>query len=166
MLLAGVELHELIDNNIITGRHENVNSASIDITLGNKFLVETDTIENMVPVYNEMTLQPNGFCLASSQEVFNLPNNISAEYKLKSSMARVGLDHLNAGWCDAGWHGSVLTLEFKNCSSKPIKLTTGMKCGQIIFFKHTPVPKEQSYATKGRYNNTAEVTTVRHNHKD
>ena len=63
-------------------------------------------------------------------------------------MARIGLDHLNAGWCDAGWHGSVLTLELKNCCrSHEIVLTNGDFIGQIIFFSHEEVPDENASTT-------------------
>lgn len=97
-----------------------------------------------------------------SAEVFNLPEDISAEYKLKSSMARIGLEHMNAGWCDAGWHGSVLTLEFKNMLQyHAILIRPGDAIGQMIFFYHEPVPKSASYATRGRYNNDKSVSTIR-----
>ena len=36
---------------------------------------------------------------------FNLPNDISCQFVLKSSRAQSGLNHLLAGWCDPGWHG-------------------------------------------------------------
>ncbi|MCV6900917.1 hypothetical protein OE165_28190, partial [Escherichia coli] len=42
-------------------------------------------------------LRPGQFILAQTIEKFHLPPDISAEYKLKSSMARIGLEHLNAG---------------------------------------------------------------------
>ena len=98
-------------------------------------------------------LEPNQFILAQTVEMFNLPLDISAEYKLKSSMARIGLEHLNAGWADAGWHGSVLTLELKNISQcQRIRIRPGDAIGQIVFFRHKPVPYEKSYAARGRYN--------------
>lgn len=104
-------------------------------------------------------LYPGEFILAQSIESFNLPNTISAEYKLKSSMARIGLEHLNAGWCDAGWNGSVLTLELKNMTrNHEIVLQYGDKIGQMVFFEHEPVPENKSYAARGRYNNDSTVT--------
>lgn len=98
-------------------------------------------------------LRPGEFILAQSIEVFSLPNNISAEYKLKSSMARIGLEHLNAGWCDAGWHGSVLTLELRNMSTyHDIEICHGDAIGQMIFYRHDAAPAQLSYATRGNYN--------------
>ena len=55
-------------------------------------------------------------------------------------MARIGLDHLNAGWCDAGWNGSVLTLELINLlKNHSIALHPGDAIGQMTFFAHGEV---------------------------
>ena len=165
MLLGYNEICELIEQGVIEFADYNcVNSASLDIHIGDHVLLEAD--EGSVLVLRDRTplktvqhrlpfdVLPGEFILASSREVFHLPNNISAEYKLKSSMARIALDHLNAGWCDAGWNGSVLTLEFKNVSNNhSIRLHKGDAIGQIVFFKHSPVPYDKSYEVRGRYNN-------------
>ena len=91
-----------------------------------------------------------------------MPMDISAEYKLKSSMARIGLEHLNAGWCDAGWHGSVLTLELVNVTRHhSIIIRPGDPIGQMVFFRHAPVPPERPYATRGRYNTDRTVRTIK-----
>lgn len=101
---------------------------------------------------------PGESVLAHSVEEFYLPDNITAEYRLKSSMARVFLEHLHAGWCDPMWQGSVLTLELANMSRyHPIKLVAGMKIGQMCFYRHDRVPKDQSYAVRGQYNNKKTV---------
>jgi len=179
MLISHNRLVELMHGGIITkGKEEAINAASTDIHLGPIILREMphttgpvivdyrqrEPIETM-PVDitdGEYILKPGEFVLAHSVEVFHLPNNISAEYKLKSSMARIGLEHLNAGWCDAGWHGSVLTLELKNISNyHAIKLRAGDAIGQMVFFQHSPVPQHRSYAARGRYNNDKSVSTIK-----
>jgi len=176
MLLSYNEICELIEQGVIEGAdYENVNSASLDIRMGSEIKIEilnNDVIslrdKDQLSMYSWSLLQarymlkPTEFILAHSFEVFHLPDNISAEYKLKSSMARIGLEHLNAGWCDAGWNGSVLTLELKNMTrSHAIGLNYGDKIGQIVFFKHTPVPEDKSYAVRGRYNGDKTVTGVK-----
>ena len=181
MLLSHDDLMMLVRMNIVEGAKESaVNAASIDIHLGRKVLIERGNHEDRPPLVIDYrkrerpvmweyelpddgyVLQPGEFILAQSEEVFNLPNHISAEYKLKSSMARIGLEHMNAGWCDAGWHGSVLTLEFKNMlNHHPIRIRPGDAIGQMIFFQHMAVPQEKSYAVRGRYNNDKSVSTIR-----
>ncbi len=177
-LLSYDEICELIEQGVIEGAsYDDVNSASLDIHLGRYVMQEAagkigHTIslkaKQLLPM-NRIDLEagpyhmwPGEFILAQSRELFHLPNNVSAEYKLKSSMARIGLDHLNAGWCDAGWHGSVLTLELKNCTKNfNIELAAGVPIGQMIFFKHADVPANKSYAARGRYNGDKEVSGVK-----
>lgn len=169
-VLSYFELVELVEEGVITGvKPEHINSASIDVTLGNEFLIEgspkfparvnyserTGFIYEKVTIDGEVPflLPPGGFTLASTKQKFFLPPDISAEYKLKSSMARFGLEHLNAGWCDAGWNNSVLTLELKNMTRwHTIELRENDPIGQMIFYRHAPVPKDKSYAARGRYN--------------
>lgn len=162
---------------------ENVNATSLDIRLGRYILIEEmkkvaggytphclslrqrdplNTRKIDLMEVGQYILRPGEFILAQSIEIFHLPDSISAEYKLKSSMARIGLDHLNAGWCDAGWNNSVLTLELRNLTTfHEIELCYGDKIGQMIFFSHSPVGDAFSYATKGSYNGDKEVSTTK-----
>lgn len=171
MLLSYTEICELIEQGVIEGAtYESVNSSSLDIHLGSKLLQENTFANTKIISLRDRTplqmheatfpcsIGPGEFILTQSREIFHLPSTVSAEYKLKSSMARIGLEHLNAGWCDAGWNGSVLTLELKNMTrSHSILLQEGDAIGQIVFFMHTPVPEGKSYAARGRYNNDKTV---------
>lgn len=172
-ILTYTDLCELCDTGTIEGvPRENVNGASIDIVLGDVFWIEDEPevgeavvylsekkSPKMVDHYGTLFLPPGGFCLAQSREVFNLPNDIAAEYKLKSSLARSGLDHLNAGWADPGWHGSVLTFEFHNVLKHHwLALTPGMKAGQMVVYRGEPVPDDASYAERGSYNHDMTAT--------
>lgn len=180
MLLSHYELLGLVSRGVIHPVDKMaVNSASIDIHLGDTLLLEEEPFGHFESIidYRKRTplnmfthtmdedgyvLEPGEFVLAQSVEVFNLPNDISAEYKLKSSMARIGLEHMNAGWCDAGWHGSVLTLELKNMSRyHAIRIRPGDAIGQMIFFRHLPVGESASYASRGRYNNDTQVSGIK-----
>ena len=77
----------------------------------------------------------------------------SCQFVLKSSRARSGLNHLLAGWCDPGWHGSRLTLELKNERlHHAIPLYPGLKIGQMVFHAMSNVPMH-SYRETGHYNN-------------
>lgn len=175
-LLSYNDILHLLDTGVVVGSNVSfVNAASLDIHLGETILWETTnskTIDyrNREPVnFKEhvmgeggWVLGPGDFILAQSVEVFNLPDNISAEYKLKSSMARIGLEHMNAGWCDAGWNGSVLTLELKNmCNHHSIRIRPGDSIGQMVFFNHSIVPKQASYSSKGRYNGDNTVKGIK-----
>lgn len=178
MLLSHDELLELIARGVIeNAKPDAVNSASIDVHLGDVIMVEDFSsgpqlidyrarekpAMKKVPLHEDgFILEPHQFILAQTVEIFHLPLDISAEYKLKSSMARIGLEHLNAGWADAGWHGSVLTLELKNITQcQRILIRPGDAIGQMVFFRHKPVPQERSYAARGRYNGDKTVETIK-----
>lgn len=170
-------LVDLIRDGVINAPIANVSGASIDITLHDELMMETDfdLKNNNAPIdlaakenikIRKFKMDPKGeilmpgsCILASSAETFNLPNNVAAEYKLKSSLARNFLNHMLAGWCDPGWNNSKLTLELQNCSRyHNLLLRPGMKIGQMVFWECEPVPERHSYATKGQYNNQYSVT--------
>lgn len=178
MLLSYDEIKELVYTNVIENAEvENVNGTSLDIRLGSELLVERHPVEKILslrerekPLMRKVamdaeegyTLWPSEFILAHSIEVFNLPLDISCEFKLKSSLARVGINQLTACWCDPGWHGSTITLELQNVTRyHKICIRPGDKIGQIVFFRHAPVPLANSYKVRGRYNNSATVEGVR-----
>ena len=171
-LLSYNRLVELVENGVIDAPIENINGASIDITLAPNFLTESElltpdiivlkhkeSITTVVDRDHTLILDPGDFVLASSAETFNLPDNIACEYKLKSSLARSGLQHMLAGWCDPGWNNSRLTLEFKNVTQyHALQLDAGMKIGQMVFFECDPVPANRSYSKVGQYNDQDGVT--------
>lgn len=173
MLLSYIELVKLVENGVINAKPELINGASIDVTLYPTIMVELPSQSRLkielaskeslrfieVEMKHQYELHPGQFILAATEEVFNLPNDIVCEFKLKSSIARAGLNHLFAGFCDPNWSNSRLTLELKNDTQfHDLILRPGMKIGQMVFYRVTPVPHEQSYAVKGHYNNTLKAT--------
>jgi len=173
-LLSYTELCELVEQGVINAPLENINGSSIDLTLSNSIRVESNLGLNIdVDLFAKQSintheviigdegyvLTPGSFILASSVETFNLPDNIAAEFVLKSSQARNGWQHCNAGFCDQMWSNSQLTFEYYNvCNYHNLILRPGMKAGQIKFYKTTPVPHDKSYAIKGQYNNQSGAT--------
>lgn len=139
---------------------ELLNPASLDVRLGNNLMIEVMDSRELIRIDisartadEPYLLLPGEFCLAETIEQFDLPEDISAQFVLKSSRAREGLNHLLAGWCDPGWHGSRLTLELKNeRRHHPIELYPNLKIGQMVFHVMSQVPY-RSYAETGHYNN-------------
>lgn len=175
-ILAHRELRGLLLDGVIQGgRMDAVGASSIDIHLGASILIEEITpghvIDYRARTKPKMTahrmgadgfiLGPGQFILAHSVERLSMPDNLSAMLRTKSSMGRIGWEHMDAGFVDAGFHGA-LTLEFKNnLESQSILIRPGDPCGQLVFFEHEPVPDEASYAVRGRYNGSATVEQVR-----
>lgn len=177
MLLAYPELVELVDQGVIEDVAAGaIQGVSIDIRLGDTFMVESpnvsshivDLAERMSIAFRTVVapggiiLAPGEFCLAHTIELFNLPSDVSAEFSLKSSIARNGLEHMKAGWADATWNQSRLTLELKNNTRyHNLKITPGMFIGQLKFFRHTEVPEAMSYRVRGRYNGDPSVSAIK-----
>ena len=181
-LIAGTDLLELIDNGVITALKSNVNAASIDIRIGDEILIEDSSVDGVVDIDAKQSLKfikvkipedgvviyPGQFFLAHTMEFFNLPDTISAEFVLRSTLARNGLNHMLAGFADAGWHGAQLTMEFKNETSfHPLLIKPGMRVGQIKFYQHKDAG-DLSYAKVGSYNKQTGATVAfgGSNHRD
>lgn len=173
-LLSYTELIALVRTGVVENCPEElVNGASIDITLSSKILYEEsgrafvdyskrEALHMLEFDAGGYVLAPGEFILAASQQIFHLPADLACEYKLKSSMARIGLNHLNAGWADPTWHGSALTLELVNVTRyHSIRLRPGDRIGQVVFYRCAPVPAEAAYRRHGRYNNDVQVHGIK-----
>lgn len=184
MILTAPEILELIESKNIKASAEQVQGTSLDVTLGPVVYVETreetpheskfrgapfpvlslrraeaPTFTRVDLSTGPLVLLPGQFCLAQTREIFDLPRTISAQYHMRSTMGRVGMNHALAGWCDPGWGPSVLTLEFTNTlSHHAIELQLGDPAGQLVFHRHREVSESFSYKRRGRYNNDMEAT--------
>ena len=178
MILGYTSLCQMVESGIIENVDPaNINGASIDLTLGDIIFVEEYNKGDMVVVdlsakprefprfvkfemnKDGFLMPPGAFLLASTREVFNLPNNIAFNYRLNSSLGRAGLNHALAGFADPGWVGSHLTLELKNWTEYHfLRIRPGQKIGQAIFYQVEPVPEERSYGKIGSYNHSKGVT--------
>ena len=144
---------------------DNLNPASLDVTLGDRIMIEVAGHPELqilgITGHTEedpFWIQPGEWFLAETREIFNLPDHIGAQFVLKSSRAREGWDHAEAGWCDPGWYGSRLTMELKNSRRMhPLPIWPGLKIGQMKFLLVSGRP-DRSYAQTGRYNADLGVT--------
>ncbi|MGL5013678.1 MAG: 2'-deoxycytidine 5'-triphosphate deaminase domain-containing protein, partial [Bacteroidales bacterium] len=121
-MLSAPRLHQIIDQRIITcedveNLHKNVNSASIDVRIGNRILIErgwdkagdgkeiiwddpVDLEAKETLHFYEVEIPREGFIvepgecfLAATMETFNLPDTISCRFDLRSSIGRNFLEH-------------------------------------------------------------------------
>lgn len=104
-----------------------------------------------IRIAEDIELASGTFCLASSLEYFNMPDDVLAYVKDKSTWARQGLAVQNTV-IEPGWKG-YLTLEITNHSNEIlsyINLKRGMPIAQIIFHR-LDFATEQPY--EGKYQN-------------
>lgn len=164
----------LTDGTVVGSDPSLVNTASLDIVLGDTLLVEVwgDEWNSRILDYGarenfearEVKLTEEGFVLLPGQfvlgctvESFNFPNDLAALYRSKSTMGRLALEHMDAGWVDPGFNG-VLTLELKNeFQYHSVRIRPGDRIGQLIFMRGNAVRQDVSYATTGNYNGAAGV---------
>lgn len=178
-ILAYNELIHLLDSGVIQdGKHSAVGGSSIDIHLGPTIIAEKGTGADFYGTIdyrerdkfwgekielndNGFALFPGEFILAHTIEKFEIPLNLSALLRTKSSMGRIGLEHLDAGWIDPGFSGA-LTLELTNTlQSHAIRIRPGDSIGQLVFFRHEMVEYDNSYKAKGRYSGSDTVEQTR-----
>jgi dCTP deaminase len=167
MLLPDSEIRALCQERamLVPFSEDQLNPASYDLLLGDLLLIESETTRDLEPINiqnhtqeDPFWLQPGHFVLGQTKELFNIPEDVAAQFVLKSSRAREGIEHLLAGFADPGFHGSVLTLELQNARRlHPVALWPGMKIGQCVFYRLSS-PPEVSYAIKGHYNRDEVVT--------
>lgn len=80
-------------------------------------------------------LHPGIFCLGSTIEVFNMPNDVAGFIVGKSTDAREGLQIEAAGLVDPGFRGTI-TYELKNLHHRDIfELRIGETIGQVWFLR-------------------------------
>lgn len=174
-ILGHDEILHLMDIGVIEGADPaNVNPASLNVRLASDFLVEQRNpnganglfyepcdfsmrkdpkfTPQFLRVEGSVVLEPGAFCLASLVEKLNLPNYLCCDVMLRSSAARMGIQHLLAGWGDAGYSGH-LTLELKNeLRYHMLKLRGGDSIVQLRFHRIKPLASEHTYAAKsGKY---------------
>ncbi len=139
-----------------------IQPSSVDLRLGNEFLIypeEIDVLDVKNPEYTDkmekvvvdnkegFIIKPKQFVLATTYEYVKLSDDITAFVEGRSSLGRLGLFIENAGWVDAGFEGNI-TLEFYNANSRPIKIYPGMRICQLVFAQMKQ-PAEKPY--KGKY---------------
>lgn len=118
------------ERSVIRGRSFGLSSAGYDVRIA-----------------ESLRMWPGDFVLASTIERFDIPNDLVAYVKDKSSWIREGI-HVHNTVAEPGWRGH-LTLEIKNVGSKQIWIEAGDPIAQIILHQMTEAT-EQPYGN-GKY---------------
>ena len=134
---------------------DNINPASIDLCWSGRLRVAHPEGWSDVVEYESYVLQVGGLYLMDTLEVINMPDDAAGLLALKSSMGRIGLEHLHAGFVDPGFHNATLTLEIKVLAPWPITLKKGQRIVQMVLYRLNAKP-EKTYAVTGRYNHQKE----------
>lgn len=135
-----------------------IGAASVDVRVGDQIMNEkgeTIDISGHCETF-PWVMDPGEFLLVAMLEHTTVPRDMSCLFLLKSTMARMGMNHMFAGWIDPGWDG-ILTMEIKNSNqTRPLALWPGMPIGQLVYME-TVIAGEY----KGRYQGSVGVVPAR-----
>jgi len=140
-----------------TPRRESIKDTSIDMMLGNHFIVTRtarfsaldacrEETERDIALYQErvivpfgkqLVLHPGTFILGVTWQYIGLPNDIYAQVVARSTWGRAGLTVATAVVIHPYFSGC-LTLELVNNGNAPIVLYPGSRVAQMIFMHTEP----------------------------
>ena len=163
MILNGNVIKKLIENKCIkNATYSNISGASLDLRLSKHFKEFSYDVEKKICLKSpidlkykdyegEYTLNPKEFVLASSMEFLDLPEDICGFVTLRSSAARLGIDHGLAGWIDPGFTGNI-TFELINNHARNISiiLSEEDRVAQVCFYRVEAPDLEFRYRKKGK----------------
>lgn len=141
-----------------------IQPASIDLTLGNEFLLSDHQLDKVISMEypgkykkiktEKFIIEPKKFILARTREKIELSADLTAFVEGRSSIGRLGLFIQNAGWVDPGFQGTI-TLELFNASDYPIELIANRRICQIVIAQTT---SRSDCPYKGKYLGQTEPT--------
>lgn len=163
MVLSDREIKDMITHKhslVEPCNFDNIGPASIDLTLADDFVDESGVRTRLEDGLNAFNILPGEFWLMSTKETINVPNDMVAVVKGKSSLARKGLMVECAGFIDPSFRGQI-TLEVKNLNKEKIlSLTPGMKICQVVFLKMNE-PAENPYSAENGHHYQNQKGTTR-----
>lgn len=186
MTLTDHEIKQMFSTFVPYAEHRDedlINPASFDVRIGNTIRLEKSPKPMGLPqTFGELLtseeyrkqhffgkqvllqdeeiywLEPGEFILVSMLERIHVPDNHTMSFYLKSSRAREGFEHANAGWIDPGWRG-ILTMEIKNnLRFNYLPIYKGLRIGQMKV-EHCTTNAVHPY--KGRYQGAGNVETAK-----
>lgn len=124
-------------------------SVSYDCRLGNEFILKpgADPVTR-----SELILFPGDFVLATTVETVNMPDNVTAVVRDKSTWARRAIALQNT-LIDPGFRGQI-TLEISNHGKCAVTIPVGVGIAQLVFERHARA--RRPYA--GKYQGQTTVT--------
>jgi len=155
MILSDREIQKLLDEGKIQidpkpNLDEQLGSASLDLRLGDEFMVFEHTKKPFIDTrdaesFKGMTrtvkigkdepfiFHPGEFVLGVTDETVFLPDDVAARIDGRSSLGRLGIViHSTAGHIDPGFKGKIV-LEMENIGMIPVLLYAGTRVCQLVF---------------------------------
>lgn len=161
---------ELKSGNLVINPYpKRINPSSVELTLGDEIVYLKRTMTNEIdlrkPFPEDMverfkmdrkqgfSIKPGEHYLATTAERVEVPNNITFSIEGKSSIGRVGLVTVTAGYGDPGFSGH-LTFQLHNVGHTPVIVYPGMFLAQgVFYYLNTPSKKPYDKRPTSLYRN-------------
>ncbi|MDP1441921.1 MULTISPECIES: dCTP deaminase [Priestia] len=172
MMLSDRELRLLAERERLVSPFvpENCQGATINLTLDKKIKkyisdknillgeeVTPDQYEEIDIKDNDFYLEPNCSVLVQSVEYFKVPDNMCGQIYERYSIKLLGLMISPASYMNPGYEGRMSFVAY-NMSSKPIRLTPGVKFSQLAISKLSSDPETPYHKQDAKYQGTKEVS--------
>lgn len=159
MILSDKEIREHVtkENLIENFKEERLQSASYDISASYKIqrfinhaarisLISKDSVDSIceeVDIRYGYDLKPNEYILIQINEKINMPNNLVAHVRPRTTLIKLGLilslQHLNPAF------KGYLQLGLYNASPYTIEILPNLVIGQIVFEEIVSIPTEEKW---------------------
>jgi len=135
---------------VIDPQPKRINPASVELTLGREIVYLKRTLTNEIDLKKDFpadmvdrfvmdpkrgfSIKPGEHYLATTEELVELPSDLTMMVLGKSTIGRIGLVPVTAGYIDPGFRGQI-TLEIFNVSHTPVIIYPGMFFAQGVIFR-------------------------------
>ena len=157
MIISDKRIRNLVEESslIVPFSEEKLQSESYDVTIGKEVTIMKKEIHcldiadqsSIDDIYEQVIIPSDGFIISPKQyilvsldEKINMPNNITAHLRAKTSYTRLGLI-VSDQHCNSTYSGN-LRIGLYNATDYPVKIYTGYSIAQIVFEELDDVPSE------------------------
>jgi dCTP deaminase len=158
----------------ISPKPQRINPASVELTLGDEIVYLKRTFTNEIDLKKEFpadmverfkidrkkgfSIKPGEHYLATTEETVELPDDLTMTVVGKSTIGRIGLVPVTAGYVDPGFRGQI-TLEIYNVAHTPVIIYPGMFFAQgVIMRMSSPARTPYNKLKTSLYSNQTGVT--------
>lgn len=185
MILASSELEKIAKDNITALNNENIRGASIDLSIGDKALIQKNKgNEDIIDLFNldcdeelcnniyeeidlakGYDLKPLTYLYASSVEKVTIPEDMCGILLPRSSFARIGLILPISSYANPGYSGNLPIVVF-NASNSTIRIPPYIRIMQLLLCEIKGESIAYGELSDSKYHNESPLSSPKFNDKE
>ncbi|WP_104719495.1 dCTP deaminase [Helicobacter pullorum] len=185
MILASSELEKIAKDNITALNNENIRGASIDLSIGDKALIQKNKgNEDIIDLFNldcdkelcnniyeeidlakGYDLKPLTYLYASSVEKVTIPKDMCGILLPRSSFARIGLILPISSYANPGYSGNLPIVVF-NASNSIIRIPPYIRIMQLLLCEIKGKSIAYEELSDSKYHNESPLSSPKFNDKE